>query len=197
MKDRSANSYDLNDLKQARDMLNSLVAAPGAVCGEKKPEMPLYLRLSGASPARGAAQYPPAPAADAADGGIPDMPPQQFPGWESCITWCMNITRSEAAFVVDSQGFVIASRGRVPGHGFDGTGAELICSVEQLDRIDPDAGKLIWIDLDFDKRRIVGFIPPSDKKEYYVLGLIAPDPSYASLKQLIGSQIMSNLPNLD
>jgi len=194
MKDRSVNSYDL---KQAREILSSLVSAPNAVREEKETETPLYLRLSNDFPARSETRRVPPPAPDVPAAGFPDVPPQQFPGWESCITWCMNITRSEAAFVVDSQGFVIASRGRVPGHGFDGTGAELICSVEQLERIDPDAGHLIWIDLDFDKRRVVGFIPPSDKAEYYVLGLIAPDPSYASLKQMITRQIVDNLPNLD
>ena len=194
MKDHSVNSYDL---KQAREILNSLVSGTTAVLEEIKPEAPLYLRLSDDSTARGEARRAPEPAPEPAPAGIPDVPPQQFPGWESCISWCMNITRSEAAFVVDSQGFVIASRGRVPGHGFDGTGAELICSVEQLERIDPDAGKLVWIELDYDKRRVVGFIPPSDKKEHYVLGLISPDPSYTSLKQIISRQILDNLPNLD
>ena len=194
MKDHSVNSYDL---KQAREILSSLVSGTTAVREEKKPESPLYLRLSDDSTARGEARHAPEPAPETAPAGIPDVPPQQFPGWESCISWCMNITRSEAAFVVDSQGFVIASRGRVPGHGFDGTGAELICSVEQLERIDPDAGRLVWIDLDYDKRRVVGFIPPSGKKEYYVLGLISPEPSYVSLKQIITRQIMDNLPNLD
>lgn len=194
MKDRSVNSYDL---KQAREILNSLVSATTAALEEKKPDTPLYLRLSNDSPARGEVRRAPEPLPETTPDGIPEVPPQRFPGWESCITWCMNITRSEAAFVVDSQGFIIASRGRVPGHGFDGTGAELICSVEQLERIDPDAGKLIWIDLDFDKRRVVGFIPPSDKQEYYVLGLIGPDPSYTLLKQIITRQIIENLPNLD
>jgi hypothetical protein len=109
----------------------------------------------------------------------------------------MSLTRSEAAFVVDSQGFIIASRGRVPSQGFEGTGAELICSVEQLERVDPDAGKLIWVDLDFDKRRVVGFVTPAQDSEYYVLGLISPDHSYHTYKQALTRQIVDNLPNLD
>ena len=110
----------------------------------------------------------------------------------------MSLTRSESVFVADSQGFVIASRGRIPGQGFEGTGAELICSVEQLERIAPDAGKLLWLDLDFDRYRMVGIITPPIDGEYYVVGLIAPDSSsFYSHKQIITRNILKNLPNMD
>jgi hypothetical protein len=109
----------------------------------------------------------------------------------------MSTIRAEAAFVVDSQGFIIASRGRVPSQGFEGTGAELVCSVEQLERVAPDAGKLLWVDLDFDKRRVVALITPSESAEYYVVGFISPDSAFYSLKQHITNQIIDNLPHLD
>ena len=110
----------------------------------------------------------------------------------------MSLTRAEAVFVADSQGFIIASRGRIPEHGFEGTGAELICSIDQLDRVAPDAGKLLWLDLDFDKCRIVGFYTPLVGAEYYVVGLVSPDPSsFYSHKQVITRNILDNLTNLD
>lgn len=194
MSDRSVNSYDLNE---ARLILSALAPTPSSsetVAGE-----PMYVRLAvSASPASGASNQEPVAAVAPADFAEEiDTSSQKFSSWEACLTWCLQAVRAEAAFVVDSQGFIIASRGRVPGQGFEGAGAELVCSVEQLERIEPEAGRLQWVDLDFDKRRIVGFITPSESAEYYAIGLIGPDPGYHAVKQVFARQIIDNLPNLD
>jgi hypothetical protein len=199
MTDRSANSYDL---KQAQQILNTLFpSSDGTTQEEQVPdEAPQYLRLSEESPARMASRTAMSPVVSPPEvfAATNEALNQQFSSWEECIAWCMSLTRSESAFVADSQGFVIASRGRIPGQGFEGTGAELICSVEQLERIAPDAGKLLWLDLDFDRYRMVGIITPPVDEEYYVVGLIAPDSSsFYSHKQIITRNILKNLPNMD
>jgi hypothetical protein len=199
MTDRSANSYDL---KQAQQILNTLIpSAEGATQDEQVPdEAPQYLRLSEESSSRMASRLSSIPVGAPPEvfAATNETLHQQFSSWEECIAWCMNLTRAESVFVADSQGFVIASRGRIPGQGFEGTGAELICSVEQLERIAPDAGKLLWLDLDFDRCRMVGIITPPIDSEYYVVGLIAPDSSsFYSHKQIITRNILKNLPNLD
>jgi hypothetical protein len=197
MKDRSVNSYDL---KQAQQILSSLAPIPTSSRGtEISHETPAYLRLSKESLPQIPAPITVLPAdvpKDAPASPI-DIQPQKFTSWEGCLGWCMGLTRAEAAFVVDSQGFIIASRGRVPGYGFEGTGAEMVCSVEQLERIAPDAGKLLWVDLDYDKRRIVGFVTPQHDSQYYVIGFIAPEPAYHSIKHFLATQIIENLPNMD
>lgn len=192
MKERSANSYDL---KQAQQMLNAFFPASGASRGVQPPaETPHYLRISKDALPRAASR--PAVAAIAGahvhDGASSNKDLyQQLSSWEECVDWCMNLTQAEAVFVVDSQGFIIASRGKAPGQGFEGTGAELICSVEQMERIAPEAGKLLWLDLAFDAYRVVGFITPPVDAEYYVLGLIAP---FNSHKQTITRNLLENLP---
>lgn len=197
MKDRSVNSYDL---KQAQQILSSLApilpSAPGADVSQ---ETPVYLRLSKETLPQKAAPVTALPADAPKDAAAPPvvMQPQKFTSWEGCLSWCIGLTHAEAAFVVDSQGFIIASRGRVPGYGFEGTGAEMVCSVDQLERIAPDAGKLLWVDLDFDKRSIVGFVTPQQNSQYYVIGFISPEPAYHSIKHFLTSQIIENLPNLD
>jgi len=74
----------------------------------------------------------------------------------------------------------------------------MICSVEQLERVAPDAGRLVWLDLVYDTARVVGFITPPVDAEYYVVGLIAPDSSsFYSHKQIITRNLLENLPHLD
>lgn len=199
MKDLSVNLYDL---KQAQLILSTLAPVASAIPATEKNHVesePAYLRLTRdhLPPRKEPAAEENAGTAPEASAAVIEVEPQKFASWETCISWCMSLTKAEAAFVVDPQGFIIASRGRAPGYGFEGTGAELICSVEQLERVAPDAGKLMWVDLDFDKRKIVGFVTPSEDSASYVIGLIAPDPVFHSIKQTITRQILDNLQNLD
>lgn len=195
MKDRNVNSYNL---QYAQQILSSLAPANRANA-LPKPQAHAFVRLTPRNnghtarpPADGPATAAPAKAAEAVA-----APPQKFGDWDDCIAWCMEATRAEAAFVVDSQGFIIATRGRIPGHGFECTGAELIYSMDQLERIDPDAGKLLWIDLDFNKRRLVGFVTPEEDASYFIVGLVAPDASYNSSKHVISKHIIESLADMN
>lgn len=196
MKDNSAHSYDL---KHAQQILTRLLPVPTPqpkILPEGEQE---FLRLSRETlpmvePRLKSIQDIPPAGADPEE--KLSLPPR-FTSWEDCLSWCMEVTRSEAAFVVDSQGFIIASRGRIPGRGFECTGAELVCSVEQLEKMDADAGKLIWVDLDFDRRRIVGFVTPTENEEYFIVGLLSPAPVNYSHKQAITRQIIESLPTID
>jgi hypothetical protein len=197
MNEQSANSYDL---LQAQQLLNILVPKAGSATKEKPVHLdaPNYSRLSTGELPQSARQTRTTDvAANVTVAEEPEMAMQNFDSWESCIAWCMSSTRAEAAFVVDSQGFVIASRGRVPSQGFEGAGAELICSIEQLERVAPDAGRILCIDVDFDKRRIIGFVATCEGTPPYVVGLVAPEPLRMEVKHKMVRQILGNLPNLD
>lgn len=69
--------------------------------------------------------------------------------------------------------------------------------MDQLERIDPEAGKLLWIDLDFNKRRLIGFVTPEEEETYFIVGLVTPDASYNSSKHLISKHIIESLPNMN
>jgi hypothetical protein len=197
MSDNSANLYDLS---LAQQILHVLKQNSGTVSKEHLVQIdaPNYATLSSS---RLLKQRSPGVMPEAAgsrqDSDKPDEGQQTFDSWESCIAWCMSTTHAEAAFVVDSQGFVIACRGRIPSHGFEGSGAELICSIEQLERIAPEAGKLSCIDMDFDKKRLIGIVAVSATDDFYVVGLVSPEPLVTASKQRIVQQIIRNLSNMD
>ena len=58
----------------------------------------------------------------------------------------------------------------------------MIYAMDQLERIDPEAGNLLWIDLDFNKRRLVGFVTPAEDTAYFIVGLVAPESCQSALK---------------
>jgi hypothetical protein len=197
MSDYSANSYDL---LQAQQILHILTQRPGTVIKERPNQISTqdYSNLSASVlPERSRPSTTSDDIGSGASDEKPDQGSQTFDSWESCIAWCMSLTRAEAAFVVDSQGFIIACRGRIPSHGFEGAGAEMICSIEQLERIAPDAGKLSFIDMEFDRKRLIGVVALSEGTDFYVVGLVSPEPLNISVKQKMTQQIILNLPNLD
>ena len=197
MNEQSAHSFDL---LQAQNLLNQLVPKQGGTARENvvHVETPKYSSLSAvALPPKDRQTGKDEEGARGSTSAETEPVMEDFDSWESCIAWSMSITRAEAAFVVDSQGFVIASRGRIPSQGFEGAGAELICSIEQLERIAPDAGNILSVDVDFDKRRIIGFVASAENIAPYVVGLVAPEPLRTEVKLRVARQIANNLPNLD
>lgn len=197
MRDQNAPLYNL---EHAQQILTSLT--PAATEQPQAPILPetgasfVRLSLSPLAIETQSESIQPPPVAEADQEEKLELP-SYFDTWETCISWCMEVTRSDAAFVVDSQGFIIASRGRIPGRGVECIGAELVCAVELLERMDPDSGNLTWVDLDFDRRRVVGFIAPSENDEFYIVGLLSPDPAYYSHKLAITGQIIESLPTID
>jgi hypothetical protein len=196
MNDLNVNSYDLYDAQQ---LLTALLPKQKTARAEKQHPVPTrkYLDLSAVetSSQKQSSKTDDGNFADKADEF--DTALRAFDSWESIIAWCMNLSRAEAGFVVDSQGFVIASRGRLPNQGVEGPGAELVCSIEQLERIEPEAGKLLSVEMEFDKKRMLGFVAGTGGSNCYVIGLISPESVSSAGKQAIIRQIMHNLPNLD
>jgi hypothetical protein len=85
------------------------------------------------------------------------QPPVDLDSWELLLEWGMEVCHARAAFVVDSQGFVIASRGNVPTDGFAGIGAETCYLMGEIEGIDGEAGPLKSIEMTFQNRTILGF----------------------------------------
>lgn len=137
MKGRSVSSSDI----AAASALSQALVRRTATAGAEPPAVPLYVRM-----VRPAPEPPAAPAAPAPEIGT----------WEAFLAWSLELTRAHAGFVVDSQGFVIASRGNVPKDGFEGIGAELCYAMDQLGRINPAGGALRLLELQFDGNRLIG-----------------------------------------
>ncbi|HPA52140.1 MAG TPA: hypothetical protein PLP50_11115 [Thermoanaerobaculia bacterium] len=137
MRDRSVISSNVD---VAAAISRSLAARrPGAPTGDEPRE--LYVRFERVVPAEASSPRPPA---------------AEIGTWEAFLAWSLELTRAHAGFVVDSQGFVIASRGNTPKDGFEGIGAELCYAMDQLRRINPTGGELRLLELQFDANRLIG-----------------------------------------
>jgi len=98
--------------------------------------------------------------------------------------------------VVDPQGFVVATRGNVPANQFDGLGAELAYAMEQLDRIDPDAGALQTLELQFTTHRLLAVRAPREGSESFVVGFVGARPLADEVRAVIMRQLSHSLGQL-
>ncbi len=122
--------------------------------------------------------------------------PVEMESWEVLLAWSVELCRARAAFVVDPQGFVIASRGNVPADGFEGMGAELCFLMEQLDRVDPEAGRLRSLDLHFDGRKVMGVRSVTAGGDAYVVGFVGSRGLSEAVREAVCRQVEFSLGRL-
>ena len=122
--------------------------------------------------------------------------PMDFVTWGDLLGWCLDEIKGRAAFVLDSDGFVVANMGEEPINGFDGMGAELVYSMDHLDRVDGQAGSILSVEMEFKDRSVYGFRVTITEKVHLILGLICDESMQKKVKYRITETIFVNLSRL-
>lgn len=184
-----------SDFEVAR-YLSRRLAHPGSekAVGEAPAASTSYLRFAPPVVAR-----PPSRTSSSSAEAVRDIAtvPLEMDSWEVFLAWSLEISRARAGFVVDSQGFVIASRGNVPSGDFTGTGAELCFAMEQLASIDHASGTLQSVELQFEGYKLIGIraVTP-DPATSFILGFVGSRSLGDDLRRTIVRQLAYSLPTL-
>jgi hypothetical protein len=101
------------------------------------------------------------------------MRPASFESWESLLAWAVERAQADLGFVVNTEGFVIATWGEGSSQRWDGLGADLCLSLDEMERADQAAGRLSAICLKFEEHWLVGIRPNCPTRTAYTVGLIA------------------------
>jgi hypothetical protein len=173
-------------------------------CTVNSSDLALAARLSKALGARGGRLepieseivHPPTRAASEPRADILPPAPEHFDSWEVLLAWSLELCRARAAFVVDGQGFVIATRGNVPADGFDGTGAELCFAMEQLERLEHEQSPLDSVELHFRDSKLFGIRVTDPDRGAFVLGFVGSRPVPNSIREEVLRQAQMAVPNL-
>lgn len=182
-------SVNSSDLARARE-LSRLLAALSA--RQPTTGAPAAARVSGAvAPAR-------VPIASAEPSVAVDLhaAPFDFESWEIFLAWGLELCRARAAFVVDPQGFVVATRGNVPADHFEGLGAELAYAMEQLDRIDLESGSLLTLELQFVSRRLLAVRVAREGASSFVVGFVGSKPLADEVRAVLMRQLAHSVERL-
>jgi hypothetical protein len=130
--------------------------------------------------------------------GAPSLPgePDDMESWDALLDWCLGLTRAVAAFVVDPEGFVLGGRGMIDEDQLEGTGAELSYIMQQVDAINPQAGPLKSMELEFGDLRIVGIRSDMPQARGFVLGFVDSQHISEELSRALFQQLAHSLPEL-
>jgi hypothetical protein len=128
------------------------------------------------------------------DPALPSLPLEALDTWDKLLEWSADISRASAAFVVDSQGFVVATRGETASDELVGVGADLCYAIEQLDRIEPEAGNLRSVEIEFSGQRITALKVENDEGQMVIISFIVTLPMGDDIRRAIHTQAEVTLP---
>ncbi len=194
MTSHSESSSDIAAAGRISRRLTGAAPAAGIAAGSDPP----FIRFRAPQPQPQPEPEPllPEPETVAAPLPPPDPVPQDLESWGEFLTWALDHTGGESAFVVDSQGFVIAHCGNVPADGFEGSGAELCLAMEQLDQIDGENQSLRGVELEFLSRRIIAMRVQSDDELEVIVAIEVPNSLSEVVRNAIWRQAVYSLPDL-
>ncbi len=188
MSSRDANS---SDLERARGLSRRLAsetsaAAPGAqTAGFVRFANRFQARASKPETAPALAQAPKPLAAK----------PSNWASWDALLAWCLEVTRSKAAFVVDPEGFVIAHCGDWKFENLEAVGSQLLDVKERAERIE-QGGSAKLIALELESFTLNGMVFPLKDRGAMLVGFIDAKELGRELQKAIDAQVSHNLDHL-
>jgi len=102
----------------------------------------------------------------------PDLSEREFDSWEELLAWCLDQVQAASALVVDLNGFVVASAGRVAQDTVEGLGARLHELATQAQEEQESSGPLHSIELRYEQQRVVVIPPQEEQASGYLVVLV-------------------------
>ena len=188
----------LYDISDAITLSRRLAGRPAPSAAQD--EAPYIRFLAKKHPSAAPSTSTPAPFAETPSTAKPEfgpLPGEPFHNWEEVLKWCVEFSKAECGFIVDSQGFVMMTHGgNLPSDGFEGAGANLGAAFIDLSRTELDSGDIHIADLTYDQRAFLTMRLVDKAGEYCILGILSDKREHVWPKHLVYQQIMKNMSNL-
>lgn len=94
--------------------------------------------------------------------------------WNEMLDRCNRESSSELAFVMDSQGLVVASRGTMDESLVEGIGARLLIAFEQADQMSELGAASQSIAIEIGRRWLTGFRIRRGEERVFTVGVLGP-----------------------
>jgi len=105
--------------------------------------------------------------------------------WHDFLDTCICSCGAETAFVTDSEGLLVASRGRLHSGEMEGLGARLSIAFQQADRMEIAAGDSRSVMIEFDHLWLSGIGFHSENQPSFTIGILGKDPVPATKRDEI------------
>ncbi|MFO0660662.1 MAG: hypothetical protein U0165_12650 [Polyangiaceae bacterium] len=109
--------------------------------------------------------------------------------WAVLLTWCVQVSRSSSAFVMDSHGLVVAALGTLPTDTLEAAGARLVLAMDQAAQLDVLGGQTGAISIEVGEAWLTAITVPLDEGESLTVALLGGEPVPRQVRQIIQSTL--------
>jgi hypothetical protein len=183
MSNRAASSSDL-DL--ARILSQRLVGRAAPAAGLPKVAVPFV-----SFAASGVASALEAPGPEAVS-----LQSQRFESLDELLGWAMELTSSSSAFVMDPEGFAIATRGSLLGEDAQAVGAQLMVTMSEADRAEHPGTPALAVAVDYASSTLTGLRVERDAGQVFTIGFVATHTPSPQERAAVCAQMAHNLGHL-
>jgi len=183
MSNRAASSSDL-DL--ARVLSQRLVGRAAPAAGPPTAAVPFV--------SFAAARVAPEP-----EGSPPEAVPlqsQRFESLDELLQWAIELTSSSAAFVMDPEGFAIATRGTLLGEDAQAVGAQLMVTMAEADRSEHPGTPALALAVDYASSTLTGLRVERDAGQVFTIGFVAGHTPSRQQRAAVCAHLAHNLGHL-
>ena len=113
-------------------------------------------------------------------------------GWENLLEWTLAATGSEAAFLMDPHGLVVACRGPLPAGQAERLGARLMVALDQARRMAPTEEEDISVTVQFGEVFLTGFAAPLSDGILLTAGLVSRKPVEPSARGAVARALAAS-----
>jgi hypothetical protein len=121
--------------------------------------------------------------------------PSTYASWDALLAWCLEVTSSRAAFVVDPEGFVIAHCGDWKFENLEALGSQLLDVKERAERIE-QGGNARLIALELESFSLNGMIFSLKDRGTMLVGFIDAKELGREVQKAIDAQVRHNVDHL-
>lgn len=184
MSNRAASSSDL-DL--ARILSQRLVSRAAPAPGPREAPAVPFVSFTAIGPA--AQVLAPAPVVVAGES-------QRFESLDELLGWAMELTASSSAFVMDPEGFAIATGGSLGGEDAQAVGAQLMVTMAEADRVEHPGSPALAVAVDYASSTLTGLRVEREAGQVFTVGFLAPQTPSPQQRAAVCAQVAHNLGHL-
>lgn len=113
--------------------------------------------------------------------------------WAVLLTWCVQVSRSSSAFVMDSHGLVVAALGTLPAETLEAAGARLVLAMDQAASLDVLGGPTGAVAVEIGDAWLTAMRVALDDGESLAVALLGGEPVAKQVRQLVHAAITARV----
>jgi len=96
-----------------------------------------------------------------------------FESWDDLLQWAMPLAGAVSAFVMDPEGFAIATKGDLVGESAQAVGAQLMVTMAEADRVEYPATPALAMSVEYASTTLTGVRVERDPGQAFTIGFLA------------------------